>query len=63
MLTIWNVCYVFSTGNIDCRELVIGLSAILEGEDSFGKFVFSMFDVNHDGLLNVDDVNNFVQVY
>ena len=41
---------------------MIGLSAILEGEDSFAKFVFGMFDENNDGILNADDVQNFTQV-
>ena len=49
-------------GNIDCRELVIGLSAILEGEDSFAKFVFDMFDEGGSGVLQPDEVENFTRV-
>ena len=49
-------------GNIDCRELVIGLSAILEGEDSFAKFVFAMFDENEDGIWQPKEMENFIQV-
>lgn len=49
-------------GTIDCRELVIGLSAILEGEDSFAKFVFDMFDENGTGVLLPDEVENFTRM-
>ena len=49
-------------GTIDCRELVIGLSAILEGEDSFAKFVFDMFDEDGSGVLQPDEVENFTRV-
>ena len=49
-------------GNIDCRELVIGLSAILEGEDSFARFVFDMYDETGSGVLQPNEVENFTRV-
>ena len=52
----------FFIGTIDCRELVIGLSAILEGEDSFAKFVFDMFDEDGSGVLQPEEVENFSRV-
>ena len=41
---------------------MIGLSAILEGEDSFAKFVFDMFDEDGSGVLQPDEVENFTRV-
>jgi Ca2+-binding EF-hand superfamily protein len=41
---------------------VIGLSAILEGEESFAKFVFEMFDEDGSGVLLPDEVENFTRV-
>ena len=49
-------------GNIDSRELIIGLSMILEGAESFSKFVYSMFDVDEDGLLSREEVETFMRL-
>ena len=43
--------------------MVIGLSAILEGEDSFAKFVFDMFDEDGSGVLQPEEVENFSRVW